>query len=349
MNAILTAIFYFLIMVVVFGVLIFIHEFGHFITARLCSVTIKEFAIGMGPKLFSKKSKKYDTVYTLRALPIGGFVSMEGEDESSEDANAFCNKKIWQRMLIVAAGPILNLVLGFILITVLLVPQKALPSTVIYQFNENAISNQFLMENDKILEVDGTKVHTGYELAYEIMNQGYEPIDVVVERNGEKITLSDVIFPTIEDEASGVLFGDYDFKIFGEKKTFFNLAKHAYFRSLSTIKMVYDSLGGLFSGRFGLDAVSGPVGVTEAVGTAAKSGYENFIHIIAVLTINLGVFNLIPFPALDGGRFLFLLIEGIRRKPINRNIEGYINFVGIMILFGFMIFITCKDILKLIF
>ena len=188
--------------VLVFGLLIFIHEYGHFITARFCKVGVKEFAIGLGPKLFSKKSKKYETIYTLRALPIGGFVSMEGEDESSEDANAFCNKKIWQRMLIVAAGPILNLVLGFILITVLLVPQKALPSTVIYQFNENAISNQFLMENDKILEVDGTKVHTGYELAYEIMNQGYEPIDIVVERNGEEITLSDVIFPTIEDEAS---------------------------------------------------------------------------------------------------------------------------------------------------
>ena len=347
MSTVLTAFFYILIMVLVFGVLIFIHEFGHFITARFCKVTVNEFAIGMGPKIFSKQGKKHNTKYTLRALPIGGFVSMEGEDNASEDRNAFCNKSIWQRMLIVVTGPVMNLLLGFILMTVLVFSQEAIGSTTIGQFTDTAVSNQKLQVNDVVVQVEKTKVHTWNELAYEIMNQGYKPIDIVVERNGERITLEDVSFPTFED--TGAVFGDCDFIPFAEAKSFPNLVKHAYFRSLSTIKMVYDSLGGLFSGRFGMEAVSGPVGVTEVVGNAAKSGLSNFIYIIAVLTMNLGVFNLIPFPALDGGRFLLLAIEGIIGRPLNKNIEGYINFVGIIILFGFMIVVTCKDILKLIF
>ena len=345
--AILTVLFYILIMVLVFGVLIFIHEFGHFITARLCSVTVNEFSIGMGPKLFSKQSKKYSTKYTLRAFPIGGFVSMEGEDSSSDDENAFCNKSVWKRMLIVAAGPIMNLLLGFILMTILVFSQANIGSTTVARFNENSTSNQWIEINDTIVEIDGTKVHTWNEVVYEIMNQGYGPIDIVVKRGGEKITLENVVFPTLEE--SGAKFGDCDFIPFAESKSFPNLIKHAYFRSISTIKMVYDSLAGLLTGRFGMEAVSGPVGVTEVVGNAARSGFSNFVYIITILTINLGVFNLIPFPALDGGRFLFLIIEAIRRKPLNKNIEGYINFIGLVLLFGLMIVITCKDILKLIF
>ena len=139
----------------------------------------------------------------------------------------------------------------------------------------------------------------------------------------------------------------HDFLLYAEETNFPNLVKHAYFRSVSTVKMVFDSLIGLLSGRFGMDAVSGPVGVAEVVGDAAKNGYENFLYIVTVLSINLGVFNLVPFPALDGGRFLFLAIEGIRRKPINRNVESYVNFVGLMILFAFMIFVTVKDVLNL--
>ena len=348
MSGILTAIFYFLIMVLVFGVLIFIHEFGHFITARLFKIKVNEFAIGMGPKLFSRISKQSEIKYTLRALPIGGFVSMEGEDDASDDENAFCNKSVWKRMLVVAAGPAMNLLLGVLLMATLVFSQNALGSTTVAKFSENAVSNQKLMEYDTIIKVENTKVHTWNDLAYEIMYQGYEPIDIVVERNGERITLEDVTFPTFED--SGVLFGDCDFIPYAESSSNLGvLLKHTYYRSLSTVKMVYDSIGGLLSGRFGMEAVSGPVGVTEAVGEAAKSGYTNFLYIIAVLTINLGVFNFIPFPALDGGRFLLLLVEGIRRKPLNKNIEGYINFAGLIILFSFMIVVTCKDILKLIF
>ena len=325
---------YFLIILLVFGVLIFIHEFGHFITARMCGVTVKEFAIGMGPKAFSWNSKKHGTKYSLRLLPIGGYVSMENEDGLDENAppddeGAFCNKSVPKRMLITIAGAVMNLLLGFA------------------KFSDDAISSEKLMVDDEILKVGSTRVHTWNELAYEIMNKGYEPIDITLRRNGERIVVQDVEFFTIED--SGATFGDLDFIPYAEEVSFGSLAKHSFYRSVSTVKMVLDSVKGLLTGRFGMDAVSGPVGVVGVVQEASKQGFMNFLYIIAVLTINLGVFNLIPFPALDGGRFVFLAVEGIMGRPIDRRIESYVNFVGIVILFAFMIVVCFKDIVKLIF
>lgn len=347
MSGVLTAVFYLSVMVFVFGILIFIHEFGHFFTARKCGVAIKEFAIGMGPTLFSWQSKKYETKYALRAFPIGGFVSMVGEDEASDDVNAFCNKKVWQRMLITVAGPLMNLILGFILMLAVVLIQGPIATTTIGEFDENALSDTHLQIGDEILEVEGTRVRSGNEVLYEIMNRGYEPIDILVKRNEDKILIENVEFPTFEDQ--GVIFGDMDFKVLSEERTFMNTVSQTLTRSVSTVKMVVDSLVGLLSGRFGIDALSGPIGVAEVVGEAAKTSALSFLYIVTVLTINLGVFNLIPFPALDGGRFLFLIIEGIRRKPINRNVEAYINFAGIVLLFGLMIFISFKDVLNLFF
>lgn len=343
----LTVIFYFLVMVVVFGVLIFIHELGHFFTARRCGVNVREFAIGMGPKIFSWNSKKYETKYALRLFPIGGFVSMVGEDEASDDENAFCNKKVWQRMLITAAGPVMNLLLGFLLMMVLVLAQGPIGSTTVAEFQTDAVSQSQLQVGDEILKVNGTRVYSGNEVFYEITNQGYKPLDILVKRNGEKLLLENVNFATFEEE--GVTFGEVDFKVLREERTFFTLMRQTFTRSVSTVKMVIDSLVGLISGRFGMNAVSGPIGVAEVVGEAAKTSGINFLYIVSILSINLGVFNLIPFPALDGGRFLFLIIEGIRRKPINKNVEAYINFAGLVILLGFMAVVSFKDILKLIF
>lgn len=343
---------YFLIILLVFGVLIFIHELGHFLTARACGVTVKEFAIGMGPKIFSWNSKKHGTKYALRLLPIGGFVSMENEDGLDEDTDpadpgAFCNKSVPKRMLITIAGAAMNLLLGFLIMMVVVFATKNLGSTTIARFADNATSSEKLMVDDEILKVENTRVHTWNELAYEIMNTGYEPVDITLKRDGEKIVIQDVVFSTFED--SGATFGQYDFLPYAEEANFLNLAKHSFFRSVSTVKMVLDSVKGLLTGRFGMDAVSGPVGVVGVVQEVSQQGFMSFLYIISVLTINLGVFNLIPFPALDGGRFLFLAIEGVRGKPIDRKIEAYINFVGIIILFAFMIFVCFKDIMKLIF
>lgn len=292
------------------------------------------------------------TVFSIRALPIGGFVSMAGEDDASTDINAFCNKPVWQRFLITVAGPVMNILLGIIcmfsLVGIECAQNDFLASNTIGEFQTESLSDKCenpLMVGDKVIEVDGVKVHTGNELVYEIMNSGYEPIDLVVIRNGEKITLEDVTFPT--EESAGATFGSYDFKVMRESVSFGAVMKHSVYRSFSTIKVIVDSLKDLFTGRYGADAVSGPVGMAGAVGEATKSGADSLLYLFTLITMNLGVFNLLPFPALDGGRIIFLLIEMIFRKPVRKEVEQAINTAGIMLLFALMILITFKDIFGL--
>ena len=330
----------------VFGVLIFIHEFGHFLTARLCKVNVYEFAIGMGPTVFSWKSKKYDTKYAIRAFPIGGFVRMEGEDEASEGENAFCNKSVFKRFLIVASGPFMNIMLGFLLMSIIVTAQPALYSATVSGFSENAISNQKLETGDTIIAIGASPVFSANEAIYEIMYQGDKPVDIVVIRDGKTVFLKDVEFPTFTE--SGATLGDLDLGFALEEKNPLTVVKHMLGRSFSTIKMTFDSIFGLVTGRFGLDSVSGPVGVAGVVGDAVKLGFLNFLYIVVVLSMNLGVFNLIPFPALDGGRILFLIIEAIRKKPIKKEVESYINFIGFTVLLAVMIFVMGKDVINLI-
>ncbi len=343
-------ILYVLLALLMFGLLIVFHELGHFLMARLFRVTINEFSIGMGPRLFSKKDKKHGTSYSLRALPIGGYVSMAGEDEESDDPNAFYKKPVWQRMLIVIAGPVVNILLGFLLMLIMVLSTARLATNVVGQFDEGAISAQHgLMLGDQIVSVGNVPVHTGNEVVYEIMNQGVAEsaegvvaIDLTVRRDGEKVYLPGVQFPS--QEVEGVLFGSVDFKVSGENKTVTSVVKHTFYRSCSTVKMIVDQILDLLGGRYGLNAVSGPVGITQAVADAAKLGVMNVLYLMTVITVNLGVFNLIPFPALDGGRFIFLCVEGITHRPVNKKIEGYINMAGLLLLLTLMLVVCCKDI-----
>ena len=261
-----------IIAIFVFGLLIFIHEMGHFLTARACGVTVLEFAIGMGPKIFSWVGKKSGTRYSLRLLPFGGFTSMAGEDEESDDPNALPAKPLWQRFIITAAGSLSNLIVGFVLMTLLVICTKNLGSTQVYQFvayddESEALSRSTgLMENDRIVAVEGERVHTAHELSYEIMRRGIEPIELTVIRNGETVTLPDVSFPLASEE--GIAFGALDFYVYAEPKTFGNVVKQAFFRSELTVEMIWESLFDLVTGRYGIEAVSGPVGVTEVLGEA---------------------------------------------------------------------------------
>ena len=373
----MTTLLYLLLTLLLLSIMVVIHELGHFLVAKLFKVTILEFSVGMGPAIFTtKKKKKVDaseseiyqqtelvdgaeniiapekTVFSIRALPIGGYVSMAGEDDASTDANAFCNKAAWKRFLITVAGPVMNILLGIICMFSLVGIQSAqdgyLASNTIYGFQDSAISNKCeepLMAGDTVIKVDGVRVHTGNELVYEIMNSGYEPIDLVVVRNGETITLHDVEFPS--ESESGATFGNYDFIVYSEKSTFPVIIKHAVFRSFSTVKVIVDSLKDLLTGRYGAEAVSGPIGMADAVGDAARAGATSLLYLFTLITMNLGVFNLLPLPALDGGRIIFVLIEMVARKPIKREIEQTINTVGLMILMGLMLLITAKDIFNL--
>lgn len=292
------------------------------------------------------------TVFSIRALPIGGYVSMAGEDDNSEDENALHKKPVWQRFLITVAGPVMNVLLGIICMFSLVGIESAqsgyLASNTIYEFQENSVSDKCeepLMAGDTVIRVDGVRVHTGNELVYEIMNNGYEEIDLVVIRNGEEVTLNNVSFPT--EENSGATFGNYDFIMLAEDANFSNIMKHSVFRSFSTVKVILDSLKDLITGRYGAEAVSGPVGMADAVGQATKGGINSLLYLFTLITMNLGVFNLLPLPALDGGRIIFLGIEAVCRRPIKREIEQTINTVGLMLLMALMLFVTMKDIFNL--
>lgn len=339
-------ILYIIIAILIFGFLVLIHEGGHFLFARLFGVTVNEFAIGMGPAIYTHRSPKTNISYSLRAIPFGGYVSMAGEDEESEDENAFYKKPVWQRIVITVAGAGMNLIAGILVMTILIAAAASLPSSTIYSFQEENVSAQYgLMEGDRVVKVGNIRVSTGNELVYEIMRQGVEPVELTVVREGERTVLSNVEFARMED--SGVLFGKPDFIVYSESKTVLNVAKHAVCRSASTIKMVYDSLYDLLTGRYGVEAVSGPVGVTAVMTEVAKESAADLVYMAVVITMNLGVMNLLPLPALDGGRLVFLILEGIRRKPVSRKVEGYVHFAGFALLMVLMVLIMAKDIVTL--
>lgn len=339
---------YLLLTLLLLSVLVFLHEGGHFLVARLNNITVNEFSIGMGPKIYSYESKKSGIKYSIRALPIGGFVSMAGEDEASEDPNAFCNKNVWRRISTVLAGPVTNILVGFLGMFIL-VALTGPATNIVAAFLDNATSvNYGLQVDDKIIAVEDVKTHTGNEVVYEITYQGDKPLDLTVIRDGKKIIIEDVVFPTVVE--NGVTLGNYDMLFYGiseADRSISIIISHTFWRTYSTAKMVWDSLADLIGGRFGLDAISGPIGMTELVGSALATGWESLLYLWVIISVNLGVMNLLPLPALDGGRLMFLLWEAISRKPVNKTIEAYINAAGLLILMAFMILITFKDIFKL--
>jgi regulator of sigma E protease len=284
----------------------------------------------MGPKLISWKSKKNGTAYSLRALPIGGFVSMAGEDEESDDEGSLKKKKVWQRMIVTAAGSVFNLVFGIIIMLLVVSFSSAIGSTTVKNFADGATSVQTeikdgLLPNDEIIEIDGKKVHVFYDLSYKISRYATTPIDMTVIRNGEMVHLEDVVFPVAVDQ--GVTFAQRDFGVYRLEKTFGTVIKTAFFQSVYTVRMVIDSLYDLVTGRLGIEQMSGPVGITTIITDAAEDAVVNkngsyLFMLFVILAMNLGCMNLLPFPALDGGRLVFLVIEGITRKPVNAKIEN---------------------------
>ena len=319
--------------------------------ARKFKVGIKEFAIGMGPKLISRTSKKTGIAYSLRAIPIGGFVSMDGEDEENESENSLNKKPVWQRFLIMVAGSVMNLLCGFILVGILVgMMANSLGNTTVAKLSENYQTVEGgLQVGDKIISINGEKVHTAYDLSYTMFRDGKNLNTVVVERDGKKVTLKGVEFYETLTDKNGKEYDSLIFSVEREKFGFGTFFKHTFNRSFTTVEMIWESVIDLISGKYGLDQMSGPVGITKEIGNAAKSndGGVSLINLTAVIALNLGVMNLLPLPALDGGRILFLIIEGIRRKPLKREVEGYIHFAGMVLLLLLMLVISCKDIIKL--
>ncbi len=349
----MTTFLYILITALVIGFLTFIHEFGHFFFARLFKVPVLEFAIGMGPKIYSWEGKT-GTKYALRAFPIGGFVQMEGEEGTSENPMAYNNLNPWKKIVVTIAGPLVNIVFAVIVMFGIVASSSLLGSTVVGEFYDTSTSNSQLQINDEIVKVGNAGVHTYEELSYEIMMKGYEAVDLTVIRDGERIVLQNVVFPATQDEQSGVVLGVMDFKIYAVKNpNVLDYLKHAFFRSTNMVKMVFDSLWGMITGRFNLNAMSGPIGMVDTVGQMTEVSKENntiapILNLVVLISMNLGIFNLLPIPALDGGRIVFHLIDGIAgRKVIKKEIEDQITIITMMLLLGFMLLISVKDVIKL--
>ena len=409
-----------------FGLIIFIHEFGHFIFAKLFKVKVNEFALGMGPTILKKQGKV--TKYALRLFPIGGFVSMEGEDESSDDEGAFCNKKLWQRMIITAAGATFNIILG-VFICVLIIAgvgsgqkEVLVGTNTISQFYQGAVSNGDggLKQGDKILKIDSKRVYSDYDISFLMQRNNTGVYSFVVERDGEKIELPEVHFGvrtggnfsydescvissvssklkkaglkdgdqitavngvkiktnkelmeeigkdadyTIdftflrdgnEQTVSGVKMATvtvFDFSVLGVDRTVGNVIGGAFKYAASMSRMVYLSLFDLIRGRYGINELAGPIGTVSVIADVAEQSvqsadWSSMLMIMALITINIGLFNLLPIPALDGGRLFFMFVELVTRRKIPPKYENWIHAAGLILLLIFMAVVSASDLWK---
>ena len=370
LNTLLTL----LITVFIFGLLIFIHEFGHYIVARLFKVGVIEFSIGMGPKIKTWKGKHND--FSLRAIPIGGFVNMVGEydDEIPEEHKykiPLNSRPVWKRILIVLAGPLMNIILAF-LVMFFVVCGSVIGTKTVHSFAEGAISCESgLQANDEIISINGKKVHCFNDLSYILMSDGefvdekavnpqnpaeegiirYSLLDIKVLRDGVPTMLYDVKFYTFSND--GITFTARDFYVTEKSKSFGNLMYETYWQTYSSIYMTVDSLIDTFSGKYGMEAVGGPIAIGGEINSIienSQSVKETVLYIAdmtVLISVSLGILNLLPIPVLDGGRLLFYIIEAIRRKPMKKSTESAISGIFTVLLFGLMIFVAFKDIIGL--
>ena len=332
---------------IIFGVLIFSHEFGHFITAKMCGIRVNEFAVGMGPAIFKKQ--KGETLYSLRALPIGGFNSLEGEDDDSDEVGAFSKAPVSSRILVIIAGALMNFIVGFIILSILTSTSAVLASTTVSYFYDGASTHESGLEiGDKILSIDGRRMLTVDDIVYELARIRDGKADFVVERDGEKVELDDITFDTYYDEEIGSNQVVLDFKVYAKPKTFANVVSESALWTLSVGRSIFVSIVDLITGHVSVNQLSGPVGIVSVISESASRGLYYVSYLAAFISINLGIVNLLPLPALDGGRLLLLIFEAIFRKKINPKYEAIINVAGMVLLLALMMFVTYNDITKLI-
>ncbi|MCL1831215.1 MAG: site-2 protease family protein [Oscillospiraceae bacterium] len=332
--------------VFIFGVIILVHELGHFLAARYSKIKVNEFAIGMGPAIFKRERK--GTLYAIRLFPIGGFCSMEGENEDSEDEHAFSNAPIGKRILVIVSGAILNLLLGFIVIVILTATNKLIPTRTIHSFSEDSVTQASgLRVGDTLVAINGRNLYCSDDIFYELMRIKGSHTDVTVIRDNKRIQLKGIEFAVTETD-TGVNDIKQDFYLVGiSEKNILNVTKEALLNTVSITRLIFVSLLDLITGNIPINQVSGPVGIIDVIGQAARVSFSSLLYILSIITINLGAMNILPFPALDGGRLLILLIELFTKKRMNPKYEAYIHAAGFIILILFMLFVTYSDITKL--
>lgn len=326
--------------IVVFGLLVFIHELGHCAAAKLNGIMVYEFAIGMGPKIFSKKWG--ETVYSLRLLPLGGYVKMNEDELESDDPRSFVNKSAIRRFSVIIAGPVMNLLLAVVIMIVVFM---------IMGFPTNKVGgldpaypaySTGLRVEDEILQINEAKTKTWNEVITEIQKYKETTFKIKVERDGE---VFEYLVPSVYDESLEIFRIGISTKI---EKDIMMSGKFAVIMVKDVVKEMSGYISRLFIGKEDFDQVQGVVGIAQLVGNATKSGFIDILYLAAMLSINLGVINLVPFPALDGGRLIFIIVEMIFRKPVPKEKEAYVHLAGFVILMGLMVFLVTKDVSRII-
>ncbi|HJB58673.1 MAG TPA: site-2 protease family protein [Candidatus Faecalibacterium faecipullorum] len=360
----MTVLITFLASLLVFGAVIAIHEFGHFAAAKLAGIQVNEFSIGMGPALLQKTAG--GTQYTLRLLPVGGYVAMEGEGspeaeqaERERDARPpagpgqrsgipFPEAAVWKRAAVMAAGPFMNFVLGFaVLLGLIALRPDPIASKIIYEVEPGALCGQTgLAAGDEIIAINGRRCFVANDIIYELVRTRDAEADFTVRRAGQVIELPGVQFDTYTD-ADGNARMNMGFTVYALEKTPANILRETVNSELYYGRVIYTSLLDLVRGRESVNNLSGPVGIVSAISQAASYGLADLLELLVLITVNLGVFNLLPIPALDGGRLVFLAVEAVIRRPVSQRLQEHLTMATFILLFGLMIFATYNDILRL--
>ena len=338
--------------VLVLGIIVLIHESGHFLFAKLFNIYVYEFAIGMGPKLFSWKSKKGETVYSIRLIPIGGFCSLAGEDvdndkEIPRDRKLFA-KPIWQRLLVMFFGAGFNFIGALIILfTIGLFWGSAVSKPILGEVTKDYPAyTAGLQKGDYVKKINNHKIKSSDDiLIYLQVEDKSKPIVFTIERDNKEYEFK---VKPVEEEVDGNKIYRIGVSINNEvEHGFIAAVKYSFAKSASLFRQMVITFKGLFTGGISVNQLSGPVGIYNVVGQQREAGFQNILYLIALLSINVGFINLIPFPAFDGGRILFLVIEKIKGSPVKPETENLIHTMGFILLMALMLYVTFNDILKL--
>ena len=351
---------YIILAIILFGILIAAHEWGHFIAARLCGVTVQEFSIGMGPLVWKKEGKK-GTLYALRALPIGGFCAMEGEEEDSDDPHSLNQQGFWKKVIVFSAGALMNLLVGMLILFIVnfqaagfAVPVAAGCAPEFAEANGGP-----LLEGDQLYSINGHRVYQAGDVDMLIMLANGNPIDLVVVRDGEKVEFPDLARGTFSDSGGEPYQGYGFYRTVAYREATFGLKlQYTWYNTVDFVRSVWFSLQMLASGSAGVSDLNGPVGIVSTINDVGKQSPSvrdallNIVYFGAFISVNLSVMNMLPIPALDGGRILFLIVstasEKLFKKPIPVKYEAAINMVFLALLMGLMAFVTFNDVLRLV-
>ena len=369
--------------IIVFAIMIAIHEFGHFSAAKLFKIRVNQFAIGMGPVIWKKQGK--ETLYSLRAIPMGGFCQMEGEDEASDDERSFGKAAWWKRFIVVLAGAALNIVLGFIIFLILQAPTAQVNTTVIDSIDQTTnLAGSVFQPGDQITKIGGSTIHIYEDLRFALERVTDQPVEVTARRGNETVTQTitpvkqDIVYTYSEEQIDIQIlhnsvevdhqtqaapdteeYQDYIGKsgtqtsyILGfvpkaENMTFTTAISRAFYLTLYNIKIVYVSLYELIRGNVPASQVSGPVGIISVIGQASQMDWTVLFNLVALLTVNLGIMNLLPIPALDGCKLLIILVEAVTRRRLPPEKEGIITLIGFVLLILVLLWATYNDVVRL--